>query len=161
MAGKYTIIKDTREQQGWDFPPRDSCAGMEIGTLRTGDYTLKGSENLICIERKKTPTEVAGNLGRKKKPFEAEMQRMSKFKYPFIICEFSMTDLLEYPENSSIPMSKRTNTMITGRYMLRCLLEYQLEYNIKILFCDNATHAATVAASLMKRLHENITKKTE
>ena len=158
MAGKYTIIKDTREKQGWDFPARDQCAGMEIGTLKTGDYTLKGFENVICIERKKSPTEIAGNLGTKRKPFEAEMQRMSKFKYGFIVCEFSMSELLEYPNNSSIPKSRMGQIFITGRYMLRCLLEYQLEYNVKILFCDNATHAATVAASLMKRLYETATK---
>lgn len=157
---EYIIIKDTREKQGWDFPPDGKCAGIEIATMRTGDYTLKGFEDLICIERKKCPSEVAGNLGVKKKPFEAEMQRMSAFKYPFIICEFSMSELLEYPKNSDIPKSRLSNVVITGKYMLKCLLEYQLEYNIKILFCDNAKHAEMVAASLMKRLYETTKNKT-
>ena len=44
--------------------------------------------------------------------------------------------------------------------MLKCLLEYQLEYNIKILFCDNAKHAEMVAASLMKRLYETTKNQT-
>lgn len=156
-TNEYIIIRDTREKQGWDFPPDGKCMGIEVATMRTGDYTLKGFEDLICIERKKSPSELAGNLGIKKKPFEAEMQRMKDFKYPFIVCEFSMTDLLEYPKNSDIPRSKLDKVIIGGKYMLKCLLEYQLEYNIKILFCDNAQHAATVAASLMKRLYE-ITK---
>jgi hypothetical protein len=37
----YTVIKDTREQDGWFFSPYDKCDGMEVGTLHTGDYTLK------------------------------------------------------------------------------------------------------------------------
>lgn len=159
MANKYIVIKDTREKQGWDFPSNTSCAGVEIGTLKTGDYTLKGLEHLICIERKKNPAEVAGNLGFKKKPFEAEMQRMKEYPHAYIICEFSMSELLAYPKGSNIPRARQANIVITGRYMLRCLLEYQLDYNVRILFCDNAENAAVVAASLMKRLYEN-SKKT-
>ena len=36
---------------------------------------------------------------RKKKPFQAEMERMKDYPFSFIICEFSMDDLLKYPEN--------------------------------------------------------------
>ena len=52
MSPDYTVIKDTREQNGWSFSQYDKCAGMEIGTLHTGDYTLRGFEDVICIERK-------------------------------------------------------------------------------------------------------------
>ena len=71
-----------------------------------------------------------------------------------------MSELLEYPKNSDIPKSRLSNVVITGKYMLKCLLEYQLEYNIKILFCDNAKHAEMVAASLMKRLYETTKNQT-
>ena len=161
VKNKYTIIKDTREKQGWDFPARESCAGTEIGTLKTGDYTLKGFEHLICIERKKNPAEVAGNLGIKKRPFEAEMQRMADYKHAFIICEFGVSELLEYPKNSSVPKYRQHNVIITGRYMLKCLLEYQLQYNVKILFCDDAKSASIVASSLMKRLYETETNRQD
>ena len=67
MIPKYKVIKDTREQDGWFFSPYDKCSGMEVGTLNTGDYTLEGFEDVVCIERKASVSEVAMNLRKKKK----------------------------------------------------------------------------------------------
>lgn len=64
---KYTVIQDTREQKGWYFSEYDKCNGMEQGSLKTGDYTLKGFEDMVCIERKFSVEEIATNLGKKKK----------------------------------------------------------------------------------------------
>ena len=72
----YTVIKDTREQDGWIFAPYDRCEGMEVDTLHTGDYTLKGFEDIVCVERKASVSEIATNLGKKKKAFYNEMERM-------------------------------------------------------------------------------------
>ena len=51
----FTIIKDTREQEGYTFEPSSSryhtCNGMVLEKLDTGDYSLKGLEDKICIER--------------------------------------------------------------------------------------------------------------
>lgn len=44
------IIEDTREQLAWKFNP--DVFSVEPGTLATGDYTLKGYEDRVCIERK-------------------------------------------------------------------------------------------------------------
>ena len=65
MIPQYIVIKDTREQDGWFFSPYDKCAGMEVGTLNTGDYTLQDFEDVVCIERKGCTSEIAMNLGRK------------------------------------------------------------------------------------------------
>ncbi len=83
----YTVIKDTREQDGWFFSPYDKCEGMEVETLHTGDYTLKGFDDIVCVERKASVSEIAMNLGRKKKPFQNEMERMKDFQFSFLICE--------------------------------------------------------------------------
>jgi ERCC4-type nuclease len=155
----YTIIKDTREKVGgWDFLPSDLCLGTEIGTLKTGDYTIKGMESIISIERKKSVSEIAMNVGKKQKPFEKEMVRLSKFKHAFILCEFSVNNILEFPKNSGIPRDKIDEVKITGKFILKCLMEYQIEYNVRVLFCDNNHNAIIVANSLFKRLYENAQK---
>ena len=43
-----TILVDTREQHPWEFP-----AGFhsEPATLSTGDYSVRGLEDLIAVER--------------------------------------------------------------------------------------------------------------
>jgi hypothetical protein len=150
----YTVIKDTREQDGWFFSEYDKCAGMEVAGLHTGDYTIKGHEDLVCIERKGCTSEVAMNLGRKKTPFQAEMERMKDFPFSFIICEFSMSELLKYPEDSKVPNRMKSKVKVTGKYLLKSILEFQIWYNTKILFCDNKRNAFIVCNSIFKRLNE-------
>jgi ERCC4-type nuclease len=159
MIPDYHVIKDTREQDGWIFNPYDKCTGMDIGTLHTGDYTLKGFEELVCVERKACASEIAMNLGKKKGAFEAEIQRMRDFPFSFVICEFDMDDVLKYPEGSRVPRHLRQKVKVTGKYLLKTLLEFQLYYDTKIVFCGNKNNAFLVCNSLFKRLNELFHKK--
>ena len=45
------------------------------------------------------------------------------------------------------------NRKITGKYILKALMEYQTWYGIHILFCDNAKNAQKVTESIFKRLN--------
>ena len=137
---------------------------MEQGSLKTGDYTLKGFEDMVCIERKFSVEEIATNLGKKKKAFDAEMKRMQEFPFRYIICEFSMSDLIDYPNSIFSDYMKQTRPdyvkqqiskrRITGKYLLRALMEYQTWYGIHVLFCDDKKNAFLVANSIFKRLNE-------
>jgi ERCC4-type nuclease len=158
---EYIILRDTREKQGWDFPRDNLCLGVEDVALKTGDYTMKGYENVICIERKKEVSEIAGNIGKYKKRFEAELQRLTAFRYSYIICEFSLQDIIDYPKFSHIPQKRRQNIVITGKYVLKCLIEYQLKYGVHVMFCENPENAAHFARSLMKRIHEMLEKEND
>jgi len=118
---KHIILKDTREKQGWDFESSEKCeAQIDIG-LKTGDYTLEGLETSLCIERKASTGELAMNLGKKRKTFEAEIERMSHFRWAYIICEFSIDDLMMFPERSGIPQSKWRFIRMNGKFMWRKL----------------------------------------
>ncbi len=151
---KYTVIKDTREQDGWFFSSYDKCEGMEMGTLHTGDYTLKGYEDIVCVERKASVSEIAMNLGRKKKPFQEEIERMKDFHFSFLILEFDMNDVLKYPEGSRVPKNARSKVKVTGKYLLKCLMEFEIWYDTKIIFCGNKQNAFLVTNSIFKRLTE-------
>lgn len=150
----YRVIKDTREQDGWFFSEYDKCSGMDVKTLHTGDYTIAGFEDVVCIERKACVSEIAGNLGKKKGAFNAEIERMKDYAFSFIICEFSMEDLLNYPDGSRVPHKLRSHVKVTGKYLLKCLLEFQIWYNTKVIFCDNKKNAFLVCNSIFKRLNE-------
>ena len=134
---KHIILKDTREKQGWDFESSEKCeAQIDIG-LKTGDYTLEGLETSLCIERKASTGELAMNLGKKRKTFEAEIERMSHFRWAYIICEFSIDDLMTFPQNSGIPKSKWKFIRMNGKFMWRKLSEYEEDHGIQIVFCDD------------------------
>ena len=96
MAGKapaYTVIKDTREQDGYTFEAftgrYTSCKGMIVEKLDTGDYSLEGLEDRLCIERKGRISELAINLGKDKARFMREIERMKEFEFRFLVLEFS------------------------------------------------------------------------
>ena len=150
----YKVIKDTREKDGWTFTEYDKCKGMELGTLHTGDYTLEGFEDVVCIERKASTSEIAMNLGRKKTAFLAEMERMRDYEFSFLICEFDMEDVLKFPKGSGIPAKAKPYVKITGKYLLKCLIEFQLWYDTKIIFCGNKDNAFLTCNSIFKRLNE-------
>ena len=103
----FTIIKDTREQDGYTFESSSSryhtCNGMISRKLDTGDYSIEGLEDKLCIERKASVVEFANNVGHDQVRFLKEIERMKDFRYKFLVLEFSLTDLMKFPEGSSIP----------------------------------------------------------
>ena len=178
----YTVIKDTREKDGWIFSPYDMCDGMEVNTLHTGDYTLRGFEDVVCVERKASVSEIATNLGKKKKAFYNEMERMRDFNFRYLLLEFSALDVIDYPlsllneedrelyelyksgevddagEAIELPDFKRfkivEQTKISGKYLIKSLMELSIKYDINVMFCGNKNGAFLICNSLFKRLNE-------
>lgn len=132
----YTIIRDTREQQGhgWTFgahkPDHKSprCDGTITQTLGTGDYSIVGYTDILSIERKADFSELWGNYSSKKRPaFEAEMQRMSQLKHPYIIIESSFTpDIMEL----SPPQFSKG---VPGKSLIRWLMSLSSKYGVHII----------------------------
>lgn len=156
-APPFFVVKDTREQDGYYFSPYQSCLGMIEEKLDTGDYSIKGMEDKICIERKGCVEELAINLGQKKYPFLEEIERMTAFPHKFLVLEFSLEDLVKFPDETRIPVKNKAQLKITGKYMLKCLFEFQLYNNIHILFCGNKYNAFLVVNSILKRVNEMYT----
>ena len=150
----FTVIKDTREQEGYYFSKYDKCEGMIERKLDTGDYSIEGLEEKICVERKASPEELATNLGQKKNAFMNEIERMKAFRHKFILLEFSLQDLVEFPEGSRIPESQKAKVKISGKYMLKMLMEFQIKHNIHVIFCGNKYNAFLTLTSLFKRINE-------
>lgn len=147
----FNIIQDTQEKQPWQF---DSVAigGVIHQKLPTGDYTVEGYEDILCIERKKSVSEFATNCTEKR--FEKELVRMAKFKYPFLVFEFDMNDVQIYPMGSSIPRSKWRKIKTRGPYMMKRMSEIMVKHKIPIFMAGSAENAANIAVSLMKRIVE-------
>lgn len=150
MSKKYTVVKDTREQLGWEFSEGTNCAGMVVSTLFTGDYSIKGFEPRLTIERKGTTGEFARNVVEKR--FEKELKRLQEYDMPFIILEFDVADVLRFPEGSGIPRSHWPKLRISPWFILKKIVEYELRYKTKIIFAGK--HGKEVAASIFKRVME-------
>lgn len=142
------IIRDTREKHGWDFPDYE----VADAALKIGDYSIETLENFFVIERKGSISELAGNIVEDR--FVRELQKMKDIQYKFLLFEFSMHDLLYYPQTADIPQKYKDKIKLDGNFILRRISEYQFDYDVNILFCDNRQNAQKVAISLFKRAYE-------
>ena len=156
-APAFIVIKDTREQSGYYFSKYGTCAGMVEQKLDTGDYAIQGMEDKCCIERKGSVEELAINLGQKKHAFLNEIDRMKPFPHKFLVLEFTLEDLVNFPDNTRIPEKQKSSIKITGKYMLKCLMEFQLHDDVHILFCGNKHNAFLTVSSILKRVNEMYT----
>ena len=144
----FTIIVDTREQKPWLF--EDHIVANK--KLDTGDYSLEGFEHLFTIERKRSVSEIAGNISERR--FDNELDRMRDFKHKFILLEFNLSDVLSYPVGSTVPKKLWDNLKITGKYILKYLTDISMKYDIHIIYCGSTSNAEEMALSIMKRIVE-------
>jgi ERCC4-type nuclease len=144
----FTIIVDTREQMPWEFGFHNTAKRK----LDTGDYSMEGFESIFAIERKKSVSEIANNITESR--FKDVLERMGQIPHSFMIMEFSLDEIYQFPVGSDVPKKMWDKLRISGNYIIKYLIEAQLNYNIHILFCDDAENAERVAVSLMKRIYE-------
>ena len=137
---RFTIIRDTREQTGWNWISNKYCVGTTVTKLGTGDYSLCGLEDRFCIERKKSVSEFATNITEKR--FVKELERMADFPLAFLICEFDMYDIDIYPEGSGIPRHMFKKIKVRRNFILSKLVEIQTKYNIFVNLCGSDVEIA-------------------
>ncbi len=77
-----TAVVDTREQTPLDLRPLRT----EAGTLATGDYSLKGLEHVVAIERKSL-NDFLACVGRDRERFEREIQRLQAYPVRALVVE--------------------------------------------------------------------------
>ena len=79
---QVTAIVDTREQTPLDLAP----LRVEVGTLDTGDYSIRGLEAVVRVERKSLPDLVAC-CGRERERFEREVARLLAYPVRILVVE--------------------------------------------------------------------------
>lgn len=149
------ILSDSSEKMPWDFGIYSQCTGQERVNLATGDYTIKGYEHLLCIERKRNTGEISLNLGVKWKQFYAEFERMKDFKHKYLICEFPFDDMLIFPKNSSIPKQHWPKLRVSGKFLASRLTKTCEEFGVELIFCANREEAQSIAISIFKEVYAN------
>jgi len=155
MSYNYTIIVDSREQQPWNFKEHS----VAVQKLDTGDYSIKGMENILCIERKKSVSEIAINITEKR--FTNVIERMSKYPYAFMLLEFNLADVWSYPVGSDIPKRLWDKIRISPNFIMKHLLEFEIIHNISVIFCGNHSDAAQISLSIMNKVYELENKKNK
>lgn len=152
MSNLFNIIIDTREQQPWNFPEHTTA----IKKLDTGDYSIEGLENILCIERKKSVNEFANNIIEKR--YIDWTHRMRDYKYKYLMLEFNLQNIYDYPKGSSLPKYMWDKVKISPKFILKNLVELQIYNNIHVIFCGSSQNAEKLALFIMNKVYNNENK---
>lgn len=79
---------DNREQCPLDLAP----LAVEMSTLQTGDYSIRGLEHVVAIERKGL-SDLLGCVGRERERFEKEIQRLLAYPCRALVVEATWRDI--------------------------------------------------------------------
>jgi len=145
--GDFVIIIDTREQLPLTF-----SIPTERGTLTTGDYSVKGLEDYIAIERKSIDDLVACLKNGNRDRFERELARgRDELEYFALVVESDM---------SSISNHRYASAMCTTS-VIESLSAFSIRYRLPVFFCENRRYAARLTESLLQKYVREVEKQIE
>ena len=127
-------LQDSREQCPLDLSP----LRVEVRGLKTGDYSVAGLENIVCIERKSL-SDALGCLGTSRERFQAELQRMLAYPCRCLVIESTWQEIEAGDWRSEITPASAIGSLLAwigmgisvlmagtheraGRYVARMLL---------------------------------------
>jgi DNA excision repair protein ERCC-4 len=123
-------VIDTREQLPLELPLRSIT-----DTLPTGDYSVSGFEDLICVERKSLP-DLVGCMTSGRTRFERELQRMKAYDSRCVVVESSWQKLRNGEYRSRITPDTATHSVVS----------WLSRFAVPFLFVDDRESAADAVA---------------
>jgi len=145
LMKNFTIIVDTREQKPFLFKGIDPQPKIIIKKLDTGDYSLEGYSDQICVERKSV-IDLFGSCGSGRERFQREIERMGKFEYAAIVCEGDWQQILR---------SSQEYTMMLPKSIFASIVAWEQRYNIYFWPCVNRKMAEKTTYRILERYYRD------
>lgn len=151
MLNQFTVISDSREQLPLQF---DSpyIEKVRVNKLSTGDYSIEGLEDILCIERKGSLAEFYRNVTQKR--FEDELVRMQAYKYRYLVLEFSLSEVMAIPYSLGLSAKQREMCKLSPKYVMGRIAEIQVDYNVNVVFAETRDIVTDVVTNIMRRVYE-------
>ena len=125
----FTILVDSREQKPYTFKGltadarhrhRPMVVETEWFALKQGDYSIKGYEDKITVERKSL-ADLYGTVGQGHDRFRREHERMAELDRAFVIIEGTWEDILNKPPY---------HTKLNPKAVFRTATKWATVYNV-------------------------------
>lgn len=131
-----TALVDTREQTPLDLAPLRT----ETVTLATGDYSLRGLESTVAIERKSLP-DLLACCGRERERFDREIDRLRAYPVRALIIEATWGDI----------EAGEWRSKLTPRQVGASLISWHVRGVPSVLAGDHR-RAGRIVASILRRV---------
>lgn len=133
----FVIVVDTREQT----PYLDWPTPWVRATLPSGDYSVRGFETRIAIERKR-PTELFSCFGAQRDRFRREYERLSSYEYAAVVIEGTLEDCATRPDPHS---------QVNPHVIINSLISWEQDYKVRFHFAGNRLHAQTLTYRILQK----------
>jgi len=154
------IIIDSREQKPYLFPGYKTITQK----LNAGDYSIEDYQHRIAIERKSI-ADLYGTIGKGRKRFVAELERLQGHEYKAIIIEASLKDIVQYKDKYNNHQGKiaRMNKYYTPTILkmspssvINSLLAWSIRYKVQIQYCCNRSLANLVCLRILEKYYNEV-----
>lgn len=138
----FTILVDSREQQPLKFSAE---ARIEVRGLTLGDYSVRGLERFITVERKSVD-DLLLSLTQERQRFEREISLMRSIPFRSLVVEGVLADIL----------SGRYRSRATPRSVLASLASWSGKYCLPVVFAGDSDGAAAYVEEFLAQAVRNI-----
>lgn len=153
----FEVVIDTREQSAYDFRGMKAgsaagkkkgasiIVGAERGTLKTGDYSIKGLEDRVVVERKEKG-DFFGCCGVDRERFEQQLSRLNEMEHGVVVVEADWMSIKRGHEHSNL----------APRSIHRSVIAWQQDYfpNVHWWMCPGKHFAEMTTFRILARFNE-------
>ncbi len=142
---KPVLLVDTREQNGFAYTferfPK-WFAGVERVKLRAGDYSVKGLEHRLAVERKSL-ADLVNSVIQDRNRFLAQCKSLAALKRKAIVVEASLSQVkTPYAESQAHPNA-----------VVGTLIALQERWEIQVIWCDSPELAEETVAHILSKYY--------
>lgn len=131
----FTILVDDREKSPWKL-----LYPTEVKRLPVGDYSFKGLEKLVAIEKKSGLVELLNDLtAGYRQTFERFLKRLSAVPVKCIVVDEPLSEWRVHKALKIVKEKSRGKSQLIPRTIYYWLGEMMMTYNIPVLFLDPVT----------------------
>lgn len=144
-ASEPIVVVDTREWLPYQF------AGSIRRKLAAGDYSLDGFTTEVAVERK-TLEDLFGTVGRGRRRFLAELERLRTYRHAAIVIEATLAEVLIGP--AEMP---RTGRRCSPKAVIGSLVRWGLRYGVQVCYAGTRTLAAAWTRKFLEMAVDEMT----
>lgn len=149
------IVIDTREQTPFHFD--ETVARVTRGTLKTGDYAVKGDSG-FAVERKSLD-DFLGTISKGWARFQREMYRASDAGFPSfpIVVEARFSDVIFTENGSEVVPPRHDHPSLSPAFVLKRIGQLSQIGGI-VVFADGVNEATMLTYSFLRARNEELHK---
>lgn len=136
------VVVDTREQMPFEFIGYP--ATTKRSALPTGDYSISGFTDRLCIERKSLG-DLASCMTIGRERFERELERMREFECAAVVVEEPLTNIQKGNYRSHLKVQS----------FFQSILSMTFRYKVPFFFGQKRSHAQNITFNCLRHFYNH------